>query len=154
MSVMHFTKERCKPVLQYGRALNFSQTRAKVAQAEAERNQVKHQGEAARLLILFEVEEAYRNFIVEKAALEAQDESLRLSREWLLTEMNNFEFDLGDTENLVRAVQTSLQLEAAYYEAVQRHNVAVLRLLDACGVLAAINQSPARSLNKLEGERQ
>lgn len=116
-------------------SLNFSQTRAKVEQAEAERNQAKHQGDAARLLILFEVEEAYRNFIVEKAALEAQNESLRLSREWLLTEMNNFEFDLGDTENLVRAVQTSLQLEAAYYEAVQRHNVAVLRLLDACGVL-------------------
>lgn len=121
--------------------LNFSQTRAKVEQAEAERNQVRYQGEAAELLILFEVEEAYRNFIVEQAALEAQDESLRLSREWLLTEMNNFEFDLGDTENLVRAVQTSLQLEAAYYEAVQRHNVAVLKLLDACGVL--IKQSRA-----------
>ncbi len=121
--------------------LNFSQTRAKVEQAEAERNQVKYKEEAAELLILFEVEEAYRNFIVEKAAMEAQNESLRLSREWLLTEMNNFEFDLGDTENLVRAVQTSLQLEAAYYDAVQRHNVAVLRLLDACGVL--IKQSMA-----------
>ena len=116
-------------------SLNFSQTKAKVEQAKAEFNQVKYQEEAANLLILFEVEESYRNFIVEKAALEAQEESLRLSREWLLTEMNNFEFDLGDTENLVRAVQTSLQLEAAYFEAVQRHNVAVLRLLDACGVL-------------------
>ncbi len=116
-------------------SLNFSQTKAKVEQAQAELMQVEYQGEAAHLLILFEVEEAYRNFIVEKAALEAQDESLRLSREWLLTEMNNFEFDLGDTENLVRAVQTSLQLEAAYFEAVQRHNVAVLRLLDASGVL-------------------
>ncbi len=115
--------------------LNFAQTRAKVEQARAERNQVKYKGEAAHLLILFEVEEAYRNFIVEKAAMEAQDESLRLSKEWLFTEMNNFEFDLGDTENLVRAVQASLQLEATYYEAVQRHNVAVLRLLDACGVL-------------------
>jgi len=49
--------------------------------------------------------------------------------------MNNFEFDLGDTENLVGAVQTSLQFEAAYYEAVQQHNVSILRLLDACGVL-------------------
>ena len=116
-------------------SLNFGQTKAKVEQAEAERNRVKYQGEAAQLLVLFEVEEAYRNFKIEKAALEAQSESLRLSREWLLTEMNNFEFDLGDTENLVRAVQSSLQLEAAYYEAVQKHNVAVLRMLDACGVL-------------------
>ena len=116
--------------------LNFLQTRAKVEQARAERNQVSYQGEAAELLVLFEVEEAYRTYIIEKAALEAQNESLRLSREWLLTEMNDFEFDLGDTENLVSAVQTSLQLEAAYYEAVQRHNVAILRLLDACGVLS------------------
>lgn len=116
-------------------SLNFAQTKAKVEQAEAERNQVIYQTEAANLFILFEVEEAYRNFIVEKKALEAQTESLRLGREWLLTEMNNFEFDLGDTENLVRAVQSSLQLEASYYEAVQRHNIAVLRLLNACGVL-------------------
>ncbi len=116
-------------------SLNFSQTRAKVEQAEAELNQVKYQGEAAELLVLFEVEESYRNFIVAKAALEAQKESLRLSREWLLTESNNFEFDLGDTENLVRAVQASLQLEATYFESVQRHNVAILKLLDACGIL-------------------
>ena len=115
--------------------LNFMQTRARVEQARAERDRVRYQGEAAELLVLFEVEDAYRTLIVEKAALDSQNESLRLSREWLLTEMNNFEFDLGDTENLVRAVQTSLQLEAAYYEAVQRYNVAVLRLLDACGVL-------------------
>ncbi len=116
-------------------SLNFTQTRAKVEQARAEMDQARYQGEAAELLILFEVEEAYRNFIVEQAALEAQKESLRLSREWLLTESNNFEFDLGDTENLVRAVQASLQLEATYFEAVQRHNVSILRLLDACGVL-------------------
>ncbi len=120
--------------------LNFFQTKARVEQARAERNQVNYQTEAAELLILFEVEEAYRNFLVEKAALDAQNEMLRLGREWLFTEMNNFEFDLGDTENLVRAVQQSLQLEAAYYEAVQRHNVAVLRLLDACGVLIRRSQ--------------
>jgi outer membrane protein TolC len=120
--------------------LNFLQTRARVEQAEAERNQVRYQGEAAELLILFEVEEAYRNFIVELSAMEAQNESLRISREWLLTEMNNFEFDLGDTENLVRAVQASLELEATFYEAVQRHNVAILRLLDACGVLVKQSQ--------------
>lgn len=120
--------------------LNFMQTRAKVEQAQAERNEAKYLGEAAELLVLFEVEEAYRNFKIQQAALEAQDESLRLSSTWLLTEMNNFEFDLGDTENLVRAVQANLQLEAAYFEAVKRHNVAVLKLLDACGILVKQSQ--------------
>ena len=105
--------------------LNFLQTKTRVEQATAELNQVKFQQDAAVLLILFEVEEAYRNFIIQQKALEAQDESLRLSRDWLFTEMNNFEFELGDTENLVRAVQASLQLEATYYEAVSRYNIAV-----------------------------
>ena len=115
--------------------LNFLQTKSRVEQAKAEYSQVKFQEEAAYLLILFEVEQAYRNLIIKEASLEAQNESLRISREWLLTEMNNFEFDLGDTENLVRAVQASLQLEATYYDAVSEYNVAVLELYDACGVL-------------------
>jgi len=121
--------------------LNFLQTKARVEQARAEYNQVKYQEEAATLLILFEVEEAYRELIIKEAALEAQNESLRISREWLLTEMNNFEFDLGDTENLVRAVQASLQLEATYYEAVNAYNVALLELFDACGVLVDLSRT-------------
>ena len=121
--------------------LNFLQTKARVEQARAEYNQVKYQEEAAYLLILFEVESAYRELIIKEAALEAQNESLRISREWLLTEMNNFEFDLGDTENLVRAVQASLQLEATYYEAVNAYNVALLELFDACGVLVDLSRN-------------
>ena len=115
--------------------LNFLQTKSRVEQATAELNQVKFQQDAAYLLISFEVEQAYRNLIINQAALEAQEESLRLSKEWLFTEMNNFEFDLGDTENLVRAVQTNLQLEATYYDAVGEFNTAVLKLLDVCGIL-------------------
>ena len=115
--------------------LNFLQTKTRVQQADAELNQAKYLQDAALLLIFFEVEEAYRNVIIREAALAAQDESLRLSREWLLTETSNFEFDLGDTENLVRAVQASLELEATYYDAVNAYNVAVLNLLDACGIL-------------------
>lgn len=115
--------------------LNFAQTRAKVQQAEAQRNQVRHQLDAARQLILFEVEEAYRNLITARAAMETQDEALTISQAWLRTEQINFDLDLGDTENLVKAVQASLELEASYYERVRRYNVAVLRLLAATGTL-------------------
>ena len=121
--------------------LNFLQTKTRVQQATAELNQVKFQQDAALLLIFFEVEQAYRNVIIKKAALDAQNESLRLSREWLLTETSNFEFDLGDTENLVRAVQASLQLEATYYEAVSEYNMALLELLDACGILVDLSRN-------------
>lgn len=115
--------------------LNFAQTRARVEQAEAERNEVRHQRTAANHLILFEVEEAYRNLITARAAMQAQDEALTIAREWLRTEQINFDLELGDTENLVDAVQATLELEAGYYERVQRYNVAVLRLLAASGTL-------------------
>ena len=117
--------------------LNFVQTRARVEQAEAERNQVRYQQEAAQQLVLFEVEEAYRNVIIAEAALRAQDESLTISERWLRDEYINFDLELGDTENLVDAVRANLELRAAYSEAVQRYNVAVLRLLEATGTLTA-----------------
>lgn len=115
--------------------LNFAQTRARVEQSRAELNEVRHQLTAARQLVLFEVEEAYRNVITTRAAVDAQDRALTISQEWLRTEQINFDLDLGDTENLVRAVQTSLELEASYYEQVRRYNAAVLRLLAATGTL-------------------
>lgn len=117
--------------------LNFAQTKSRVRQAEAEREEVRFQQDAADLLIRFEVEEAYRTVVIRRAALDAQTEALQISKEWLRTEQINFDLELGDTENLVRAVQSNLELQARYYNAVQRYNVAVLRLLARTGILSA-----------------
>ncbi|WP_369407499.1 TolC family protein [Rhodothermus marinus] len=115
--------------------MNFGQTRARVEQARAQRNEVAYQLEAARQLVRFEVEEAYRNVRIAQAALEARDRALTISKEWLRTEQINFDLDLGDTENLVRAVRENLELQARYYEAVYNYNRAVLRLQRAVGML-------------------
>ncbi len=115
--------------------LNFFQTKASVEQARAERNEVRAQREGAQQLIRFEVEEAYRKVKIARAGLEAQQQSLEISKDWLGTEQVNFEFDLGDTENLVKAVRASLEQEIAYNRAVHDYNMAVLRLLRTTGVL-------------------
>ena len=115
--------------------LNFLQTHTRVARAKAQQEEVRHMLSAAEQLVLFEVEQAWRNLEVEWAALAAQDSSLAISKEWLRVEYINFDLDLGDTENLVKAVQANLELEAKYFEAVRRYNVAVLRLLKAAGLL-------------------
>ncbi len=117
--------------------LNFFQTKAKVEQAEAQRNEVEHQRRAAEQLILFEVENAYRNLAIAESALESQNEALRISREWLQLESINFDLDLGDTENLVKAVRANLELQAEAQQAVQQYNVAVLRLLNTTGTLSS-----------------
>ncbi len=65
--------------------LNFAQTRARVQQAQAEREEVRFQQDAADQLILFEVETAYRALVTAEAALGAQEEAYRLTRQWYLT---------------------------------------------------------------------
>ena len=116
--------------------LNFFQTRARVEQARAELNEVRYQQEAAQQLIQFEVEDAYRNVLIAETAVESRDRDVTLTEEWLRTEQINFDLDIGNTENLIEAVQANLEAEASYYQAVQRYNTAVLRLLRTTGVLA------------------
>jgi len=121
--------------------LNFAQTHARVEQAEAERNEVRHQLIAAHQLIRYEVEDAYRTLITNRAAMEAQDTALTIAEEWLRTEQINFDLDLGDTENLVDAVQSKLELEATYYDRVRRYNASVLHLMATTGTLVQRAQS-------------
>ncbi len=115
--------------------LNFKQTRARVAEVEAQHNAVRYLAIAAEQGILVELEQSWRKVIIEEAALAAMDSSLAVSKEWLRVEQINFDLDLGDTENLVKAVQANLTLEAEYYEAVSRYNMAILKLLADAGLL-------------------
>jgi outer membrane protein TolC len=106
-----------------------------VEQAKAELSEVKNQQTAARQLVRFEVEEAYRNLLIAKTAVESRDRSTTISGEWLRTEQINFDLGFADTENLVKAVRADLEARARYVEAVKQYNVAVLRLLRATGTL-------------------
>jgi outer membrane protein TolC len=115
--------------------LNFGQTEAQVDQAKAELDAVKHQRTAARQLVRFEVEDAYRSLITAKTDVESRDQSTTISGEWLRTEQINFDLGLGNTEDLVKAVRADLEARARYLEAVKRYNVAVLTLLQATGTL-------------------
>ena len=115
--------------------LNFSQTRAKVAQAQARSDALDHVLTGVEQVVLTEVEQAWRTLLIEQANVAAEDSALALTKEWLRVEQINFDLDLGDTENLVKAVQANLASEARYLESVRRHNMAVLRLLDSAGLL-------------------
>ena len=77
--------------------LNFNQTKAKVQQAEAEVSEVRFQRDAARQLVLFEVEEAYRNVLITRKAVEAREAQLLISKDWLRTEQVDFDSGLWGT---------------------------------------------------------
>lgn len=117
--------------------LNFSQTRAKVRQAEAEHTEVRSQEEGLRQLVLFEVEEAYRRVLIAQAAVNSREEALLISKRWLRDEQINFDLDLGDTENLIKAVRENLGLQAGREQTVYEFNIAVIRLLKKTGQLKA-----------------
>ncbi|PSQ91017.1 MAG: TolC family protein, partial [Bacteroidetes bacterium QS_4_64_154] len=76
------------------------------------------------------------SLITAKANVESRDRSTTIAGEWLRTEQVNFDLDLGDTEDLVKAVRADLEARARYLEAVKQYNVAVLNLLQATGTLA------------------
>ena len=115
--------------------LNLLQTRAKVEQARAQLDEVSFQAEAARAIVLYEAEAAWRTVRVKRSAMGAAEASLQLGKDWLRTEEINFDLDLGDTENLVDAVKTNLELQAARHQSVFDYNLAVIRLLAATGLL-------------------
>lgn len=116
--------------------LNIKQTEARVEQAQAQLNAVRYQEEGAQQLIRFEIEDAYRQVLIAQNNVASRDEDVQITGEWLRTEQINFDLGFGNTDNLVDAVRANLEAEARYYEAVQRFNVAVLRLWRVTGVLA------------------
>jgi outer membrane protein len=116
--------------------LAFGQTRARVQQAEAQLSEVRSQQEAVEQLVLFEVEEAFRNLIIARAALEARTEGASIAAEWLRVEQINFDLELGRVSDLVAAARADLEARLALAEAVRVYNVAALRLLARTGTLA------------------
>ncbi len=115
--------------------LNFGQTRSKIQQAQAQAAEVRFQGDALRQLILFEVEEAFRNLIIAEGRLKARDEALLISKKWLRDEEINFDLEIGDTENLVKAVRENLSQRAQKEQAIYSYNLSVIRLLEKTGSL-------------------
>lgn len=115
--------------------LAFGQTRARVEQAEAQLNEVRHQQTAAEQLVLFEVEEAFRRLVIAEATLQARTESAAIAGDWLRTEQINFDLALGRAQDLIAAARADLEARVAVVDAVRAYNVAALRLLAVTGVL-------------------
>jgi outer membrane protein len=116
--------------------LAFGQTQARVAQAEAQLQEVRAQRTAAEQLVLFEVEEAVRRLTIAAAALEARTEAAAIAADWLRTEQINADLALGEPQDLIAAARADLEARLARVEATRAYNVAVLRVLAASGVLA------------------
>lgn len=121
--------------------LSFHQTRSRVQQAEAQLSEVRYQQEAVEQLVLFEVEEAYRNMVIARAALDSADESATIAAEWLRLEQINFDLGFGDVKDLIAAARADLETRIARIDAVRRYNTTVFRLLDAQGILVGLVNS-------------
>ena len=124
-----------RPGLGLRQNLAFGQTRARIAQAQAEAEGVRQQARGAEALVRFEVEEAYRNVVVAEAARDASERTLEIARRWLTEEQINADLGLSSARDLVRAARARLAAELDALTAVQRYNVAVLRLVARTGRL-------------------
>ncbi|MEM8560233.1 MAG: TolC family protein, partial [Bacteroidota bacterium] len=104
--------------------LAFHQTRARVAQAVAERSEVRAQRTAAEQLVLFGVEQAYRDLVIAEEALATRQASSKIAGDWLRTEQINADLGFGETDDLVAAVRADLEARASELEAIHAYNVA------------------------------
>ena len=114
--------------------LDFHNDAFALSKARAERREAEYKREAARRLLLLEVEEAYRAVLDAKQRLRfakiARDKSWQL----VVSEQTSSSIGASDFEDLRRALTKWAEFEFQHFEAIMEHNTALAKLGRAVGV--------------------
>ncbi|MFO7566019.1 MAG: TolC family protein [Enhygromyxa sp.] len=113
--------------------LDFHNDAFALKKARAERRETEYKAEAARRLLLLEVEEAYRAVIDAEQQLRfaelARDKAWKL----VVSEQTSASIGVTDFEKLSRALKQWAEFEFQRFEAIMRRNTALARLSRAVG---------------------
>lgn len=90
--------------------LDFLSVRAQIERGEIQYRQAKFLKEAAVDGIELEINEAFKEASLSKLKIEKTDEALVTAKEWLRQEQLDYDFGIGDTKDLIDAVQKELEL--------------------------------------------
>lgn len=114
--------------------LDFHNDAFALKQARAQRREAEFKREAARRLLLLEVEEAYRAVLDAEQqmafAAKARDKSWQL----VISEQASGSIGVTDFDDLRRALKKWAEFEFQFFEAVMNRNAALARLSRAVGV--------------------
>lgn len=90
--------------------LDFLGIKAQVEKGEIQYRQAKFLKEAAVDGIELEINEAFKKTSLSKLKVEKTDEALVTGKEWLRQEQLDYDFGIGDTKDLIDAMQKELEL--------------------------------------------
>ncbi|MBI2502045.1 MAG: TolC family protein [Candidatus Latescibacteria bacterium] len=127
-------------VLRLRQALEWDLIGAEVDKARAEYQELKAKERVNAQGLRVDVQRAYGEYQQAAAELGAATEVRRLSRQWAREAQEAFELDPEEAKELIAGFEAWAQSEQAYYEAVYRHNVALVELEKTTGGLSLRGQ--------------
>ncbi|SHE40252.1 Outer membrane protein TolC [Fodinibius roseus] len=90
--------------------LDFLSINADIERRQLQHRQAKYLKEAAVDGIVLEINEAYKKASLSKVKVENTDDALVTSKKWLRQEQLDYDFGIGDTKDLIDAMQKELEL--------------------------------------------
>jgi outer membrane protein TolC len=112
---------------------DFGITKAKIRQAQAELDQLRHTEKAALMGIPVEVAQAYGKVQEGYKGSRGMEKAYVNARRWLVTAFSNFDIGLGKMEDIFQAFERYGAARGDYLLTVFNYNVAVAKLDKATG---------------------
>ncbi|MGM0547270.1 MAG: TolC family protein [Bacteroidota bacterium] len=90
--------------------LDFLSIKSDIEKGKIQHRQAKYLKDAAVDGIVLDINEAYKDASLSKVKVEKTEEAHVTSKEWLRQEQLDYDFDMGDTKDLIDAMKKELEL--------------------------------------------
>ena len=114
--------------------LDFHNKAFGLRRAQAQRREAEHKREAARRLLLLEVEEAYRGVLDAEQQLRFSELGRDKSWKLVIAEQTSGSIGAGNFEQMRRALTKWAEFQFKCFEGVMKRNTALAKLSRATGV--------------------
>ena len=111
--------------------LDFFSAKYDVRERRIQHQQARYSKEAAMDGIILQINEKYKEASLSKIKVEKTDEALVTSKKWLRQEQLDYDFGIGDTKDLIDAIQKELELKVQYKQQIFNFNKDMAELFGA-----------------------
>lgn len=114
--------------------LDFLTIHADVERGRIQYRQAKYLKDAAVDGIILEINEAYKEAALSRITVDKTDEALVTSKKWLRQEQLDYDFGMGDTKDLIDAMQKELELRVRLKQEIFEFNKDMAELYRKAGL--------------------
>lgn len=114
--------------------LNFFSMRANLNRSKIELRKLNYAEEAARDGIMLEVNNNYKSAAIAEVRVEQTDEALITSKQWVRQEQLDYDFGLGEVNDLIDAMKKELELELRLKQRIFELNSSMAKLNKSAGI--------------------